>query len=327
MFEVLSMRSTLRLTLFVFVSLSFLPLLSQDSGKPKIDWKKGPVTADLGGVAEIKVPKGYLFTDKKGAQTLLELTHNLPDGDEVGALVPSSEDQNWFAIFEFEQIGLVKDEEKDKLDAGKILESIQKGTEEANDERKKRGWPAFHIAGWERSPFYDDQTHNLTWAIRGRSETGGHTVNHSVRMLGRRGIMRVDLVMGPEEYAGSLSDFNNLLTGFTYKQGSRYADFVSGDKVAEYGLTALILGGAGAAAIKTGLLAKAWKIILVAILALKKLVIVVFAALAAAIRKIWRWITGRKQEHDEAVPSVETEAETPSLQAKMAEEHDPNTIK
>ena len=273
------------------------------------------------------MPKGYLFTGKKGAQTLLELTHNLPSGDEVGALLPGSEDQDWFVIFEFDQIGLVKDEEKDKLDADKILDAIQKGTEEANSERQKRGWPAFHVVGWERSPFYDDQTHNLTWAIRGRSDSGGPSVNHSVRLLGRRGIMRVDLVMGPEEYAASLSDFNNLLTGFTFQQGHRYADFVRGDKVAKYGLTALILGGAGAAAVKTGLLAKAWKLILFAILALKKLIIVVFAAVAAMLRKVWQWITGRKQDHEEPVTPVEVEAETLPRQAETGYQQDSNLLK
>lgn len=326
-FEVLPMRNPSGLLLLAFVSLSLLSLSSQDSEKPKIEWKKGPTIWDLGGVAEINVPKGYLFTDKKGTQTLLELTHNLPSGDEVGALVPATEAQDWFVIFEFDQIGLVKDEEKDKLNADGILDSIQRGTEEANSERKRRGWSEFHVVGWERSPFYDDQTHNLTWAIRGRSDTGGPSVNHSVRLLGRRGIMRVDLVMKPEEYAASVSDFNRLLAGFTFQQGNRYADFVRGDKVAEYGLTALILGGAGAAAVKTGLLAKAWRLVLVAVLALKKLIIVVFAGLAAVLRKIWRWITGRKQEHEEPLPSVESKVETLPLEPRTGDQPDSDPLK
>jgi hypothetical protein len=69
-----------------FVVLSFLPLSSQDSQKPSIEWHRGPTIGNLGGIAEIKVPQGYLFTGKNGAQTLLELTHNLKSGNEVGAL-------------------------------------------------------------------------------------------------------------------------------------------------------------------------------------------------------------------------------------------------
>ena len=139
--------------------------------------------------------------------------------------------------------------------------------------------------------------------------------------------MSVDLVMGPEQYWASLSDFNNLLTGFTFQQGNRYADFVRGDKVAEYGLTALILGGAGAAAIKTGLLAKAWRFILVAVLALKKLVIVVFAGLAAIFRKLWLWITGRKRDSEGPLPPVEVKPEEGILQLGIGNDVDPGPPK
>ena len=54
--------------------------------KPAIDWQKGPLKASLNGVAEVTVPEGFLFTDRKGAQKLLELTENIPNGKEVGAI-------------------------------------------------------------------------------------------------------------------------------------------------------------------------------------------------------------------------------------------------
>ena len=50
--------------------------------------------------------------------------------------------------------------------------------------------------------------------------------------------------------------------------GQAYSDWRSGDKVAKYGLTALIVGGAAAAAVKTGLLFKFWKLIVAGFLAL-----------------------------------------------------------
>ncbi len=70
-----------------------------------------------------------------------------------------------------------------------------------------------------------------------------------------------------------------LLGGYQFVEGKRYAEFREGDKLAGYGLTALIAGGAGAAAVKLGLfkvLAKAWKLVVVGFLAvlafLKRLV-------------------------------------------------------
>jgi len=293
--------------------------------EPKIDWQTGPTVGDLGGVAQIKIPKGYAFTGKKGAQTVLELTHNLPDGTEIGALIPTAKDQNWFVIFEFDDIGFVKDEEKDKLDSAAILESIQKSTDAANETRKQKGWSSFHVVGWETPPFYDEQTHNLTWAIKGESETGKVSINRSVRLLGRRGVVRADLVLAPEEYAGTVPNFNALLGGFTFQPGSRYADFVRGDKVAEYGLSALILGGAGAVAVKSGLLGQLGKGILAVVLALKKLIIVVFAAMAAGFKKLWNWITGRKSEKVESEAPAQLEQGTPAQleqQSSVAEPED-----
>ena len=253
--------------------------------KVRIDWQDGPTTGKLGSIAEIQIPEGYRFADKVGAQRLLVLTHNLTNGRELGVIV--SKNAGWFMIFEFEDSGYVKDDEGDKLDADAILKSITDNTERANQERAKRGWTPIHILGWERSPFYDPQTHNLTWASRLKSD--GHAddtaVNHSVRILGRHGTMNVDLVASPTEYAGLPEKFNALMGGFHYTDGNRYSDFASGDKVAEYGLTALIVGGGAAVALKTGLLAKLWKFIIMGLV-----------AAGAAIKKAFKAIFGREEK-------------------------------
>ena len=59
-----------------------------------------------------------------------------------------------------------------------------------------------------------------------------------------------------------------ILTGFRFREGQRYAEWRSGDKVAQYGLGALVVGGGTAVAAKTGLLAKLWKPILAVIVAI-----------------------------------------------------------
>jgi len=45
-----------------------------------------------------------------------------------------------------------------------------------------------------------------------------------------------------------------MIGGFSYSSGYKYAEWRSGDKVAAYGLTALVAGGAGVALVKSGLL-------------------------------------------------------------------------
>ena len=262
---------------------------------PVIDWQSGPSVGELGSNARITIPDQFLFTGTKGAQKLLELTHNLPSGDEVGAIVPQgdSDADQWFVTFEFRQVGFVKDDDKQEIDADALLESIRTGTEAANAERARKGWSTFSVVGWEKAPYYDATTHNLTWAIRGRSQSGVESINHSVRVLGRRGTMDVDLVLPADQYAANVGRFEAMMSGFTFQDGHRYADFVKGDKVAAYGLTALIAGGAGVAMAKSGLLAKLGKLIIVALLAMKKLIVVLVLGVLAGLKKMINVIRGR----------------------------------
>src|SRR5271154_5505439 len=103
---------------------------------------------------------------------------------------------------------------------------------------------AFHVVGWSHTPFYDTRTHNLTWAVLGKSQEAGkpeeRSVNYSVRLLGRQGIMKADLILSPSEVTQVVPQFDTLLDGFSFFPGQTYADWRSGDKVAKYGLTALI---------------------------------------------------------------------------------------
>ena len=132
------------------------------------------------------------------------------------------------------------------------------------------------------------QTHNLTWStiVRGKG-TSSQSINHSVRLLGRGGVMHADLVADPAQVGSAVDAFDNILGGYSYVTGQRYSEWREGDKVAAYGLTALIAGGAGVAAAKLGLFGKAWKLILTLPLALKRLVIVVVAAVCAFFKKIF----------------------------------------
>jgi uncharacterized membrane-anchored protein len=78
----------------------------------------------------------------------------------------------------------------------------------------------------------------------------------------------VALVASPAEMGNALPEFNSAMSQFSYTPGNRYAEFTRGDKIAEYGLAGLIAGGAGVALVKTGVLQKFWKLIVVGAIAL-----------------------------------------------------------
>ncbi|MEI6676735.1 MAG: DUF2167 domain-containing protein [Verrucomicrobiota bacterium] len=230
-----------------------------------LDWKTdgaGP----LGATATIKVPRGYRFTGSAGTLKLMEAFGNLTNGSELGYIAPF--DMGWFAVFEFENCGYVKDDEKGKLNAAEILKQLKDGQVEANKELTKRGMPTLEVIGWQTPPFYNPQTNNLEWAVRLRGSGGGDMINYKTKLLGRRGVMDVVLVCDENQLSSVIPEYQRLLKGFAYQQEESYAAFSKGDKIATYGLTGLIVGGGLLAAAKTGLLAKLWKPIAIGLVAI-----------------------------------------------------------
>lgn len=233
----------------------------------ELAWVEGPTTAQIAGKATLKVPEGYAFLDPAGAREFNRLTENPDSG--VDEYVLAKDDLSWVAFFTFDPVGYVKDDEK--LEADDLLKSVTEGTEASNEERKRNGWDAVHVTGWAFKPQYDGGIKSLEWAFRLKGEKSeGESVNYNTRLLGRRGVMQVLLVTGQDGLQTSVSDFKARLPGFSFTDGERYADFRPGDHVAEYGLAALVTGGAAAVAAKKGVFAaigifllKMWKLLLV----------------------------------------------------------------
>jgi len=277
-----------RRTLLALVALlSPAVVLAQQQG-PKVNWVVGPKTVDLGQVAQLSLPEGYVFLNAADTRTLQEAVGNVPDGKEVGLVAPASDDENWYVVFDYAQVGYIKDDEKDKIDADAILKGISQGTEEANKVRAEKGASAIHVVGWQQPPQYDESTHNLTWAIIGQDDEGGRVVNFNVRLLGRKGVVSATLVEDEAKIVAARPHLDRILSAFSYKPGSRYAEFRSGDKMAEYGLAALVAGGAGAVAAKTGLLAVLFKVLAKGGKAIVLLVAGAVAGLMSLLKRIFQ---------------------------------------
>lgn len=239
-----------------------------------VTWQKGPSVGELGVTAQVKVPEGYVFVGPSDTRVIMEANHNPLSNKELGFVAPANE--TWYAVFEFDDVGYVKDDEKDSLDANAMLDSIRKGTEEGNKERLRRGWPTMTIIGWEQTPHYNELTHNLEWAIRAQTE-GEPVINHNTRLLGRGGVMEVTLVADPAVMAETLPKFKQMLSGFEFKTGHRYAEFRAGDKTAAYGLTGLVVGGGTAVLVKSGAFKWIWKALVAAGVFLSGLVKKIFS--------------------------------------------------
>ena len=113
-----------------------------------------------------------------------------------------------------------------------------------------------------------------------------HTLNYDVRVLGREGVLSMQAVAPMDQLAQVRTEMRPLLDVAEFNEGYRYAEFNSKtDRMAEYGLGALIAGGVAA---KLGLFAKLFAVLLAA----KKFIIIGLIALGGILAKMF----GKKKD-------------------------------
>ncbi|MFE8604067.1 DUF2167 domain-containing protein [Archangium violaceum] len=267
---------------------------AQEEAGPAFNWQPGPRKVELGHELTLDLPEAHLFLEKAEASRLLEMNGSFYNDNLLGVVTSKDESSSWIVIVRYEDEGYIKDDEK--IDAQELLTAIQEGTEEANKERVERGFKPLHVKDWSEAPHYDKARHHLIWALDAISDNGT-SVNYSTRVLGRRGYVSMNLVVEPEGLAHSKPHMAKLLESTRFNPGARYEDFQEGtDKVAEFGLAGLVLGGAGVGAAKlakVGILAKFGKFFVALLVAGKKAIIPLVLAFGALASKLFG---GKKTE-------------------------------
>lgn len=248
------------------------PVLAAEAAPPKLNPEHGPKTIELGAQGTLKLPAGYVYLNERDASALLSYWGNPGPHEVMGMVLPADEKSTWALSLRFRPEGYVKDEDAKTWNAEELFNSVKEGTEASNEERKKIGGGELHIVDWVQKPSYDGATHRLVWGIRaeavddaGRKED---TVNYHTYVLGREGFIEMNLMTDPKGLPAAKPSADELLGATSFKDGKRYEDFSAAtDKVATYGLAALVAGGV---AKKVGLLAtigllfaKFWKVILI----------------------------------------------------------------
>ncbi len=239
--------------------------------------------------ATLKLTPEFRYLDAKDAQRVLEdLWGNPPDSDILGMLVPTSAplsdpDKSWAVVLTYSDDGHITDADAAKINYDDMLKEMQKSTSDDNPERVKQGYHAIQLVGWAQPPHYDATSNKLYWAkelsFDGSSE---HTLNYDIRALGRGGYLSMNAIAGMDQLPVVQRDMQKVLALTEFDSGKKYTDFnASTDKVAAYGLGALVVG---AVAAKAGLFAK----LFVALLAAKKIIFAGIIAFGAAISRFFK---------------------------------------
>lgn len=213
----------------------------------ELNWYKSGSIGKLTDKAEFKVTDDYTFLSAADTDKFLKLNGNLPQGNSYTI---ASTKTNWFGILNFSPEGYVKDDEK--IDADALLKTLKERNVAANEERRKQGYPTLILEGWFFPPRYDTENKRLEWGTKLRDENQNLTVNVSTKILGRSGYTSAILATSPDTLNEDLEDFKKALKNFDYVSGEKYSEWKQGDKIAAYGLGALVVGGAAAVATSKG---------------------------------------------------------------------------
>ncbi len=287
------MRSSL---LCFALSLCLLPLstLAQDTPdidpetyynqlEASLDYQSGTVEV-ANGIATLDLPASLEYLDPADTETVIVGWGNPPGGESLGMIVPAGidpfSDAGWGVIITYAEDGHVDDSDAAAIDYDELLAQMQAETREESEARQEAGYGSMQLVGWAAPPHYDAQGHKLHWAKHLRFDEG-ESLNYNIRVLGRRGVLQLNAVAGMHQLADVERDMDEVLGAVAFNDGHRYDDFVDGDRIAAYGLGALVTGKLAA---KAGLFAGLLKLLLAG----KKFLILAIVGLVAIFRRFFR---------------------------------------
>jgi uncharacterized membrane-anchored protein len=275
-----------------------VPTMTKESFLASLHFQQGDIVLP-GNIATLKLPASFRYLAPADAErVLVDAWGNPPGAKTLGMIVPAAagplDEQGWGVVITYDKDGHVKDGDADSIKYDELLKEMQESIAESNAARKEKGYGTMALLGWAEAPRYDKASHKLYWAKELKFDGAEHnSLNYNIRVLGREGVLVLNAVAGMDQI-GHIRGEMQTVTAFTeFNPGNRYADFDSKtDKVAEYGLAALVAGGVAA---KLGFFGKLFALLL----AFKKLIFVGLAVAGTSLFKLF----GRKKEA--AMPPVE----------------------
>lgn len=258
-----------------------------DKAANAFTYQAGEITLP-GEMAALKLNKNYKFLDSKQAKTVIEEIWGNPESDApLGMIVPANFDPTsaggWAIIVTFSEDGYVNDEDAEKIDYTKLLTEMKEEIAKENIERKKENYPTIELVGWATPPKYVKAEHKMYWAKELKFEGDEtSTLNYNIRVLGRKGVLVLNAVADMQSLKEIEKATPEILSMVEFTKGNTYADFnKDSDKVAGYGIAALVAGGLAA---KVGLFKGLW----IAILAFKKFILFGIFAVGSAVASLWK---------------------------------------
>lgn len=208
----------------------------------------GPAEIKLQDQAVINLSKGFVFIPQPEAGKLSEAWGNSNSKELVGLIFSDNDKDNYMVVVKYFSAGYIKDDDAKNWDTKELFNGLKEGTEKNNEERVKKGIPELEIIGWVQEPTYDADKKQLVWAMSAKDKgskaaPNKQSINYNTYILGREGYLTMNLVTSLDKINVYKPAIGQLLGSTAFVDGKKYTDFNSStDKVAEYGLAALVAG-------------------------------------------------------------------------------------
>ncbi len=280
-----------------------LPLLAQDLAETPptaeevltaLEAQGGTITLP-GDIATLQLPSDFVYLTPENTEVLLVDGWGNPPGNEtLGMVLPAGinpiAEEGWGVVVTYDEDGYISDAEADEIDYNDMLADMKESSIAESEERVNQGYGSMLLVGWAEPPRYDKATHKYYWAQEYDTDNDINSLNYNIRVLGRQGVLNLNAVAGMNQIDTIRTEMPDLLAVTDFTQGNRYEEFdASTDRVAEYGLAALVAGGVAA---KMGLFAK----LAAFLIAFKKIAFVAIAALIAGFSKFFRGKSADKSD-------------------------------
>jgi uncharacterized membrane-anchored protein len=255
----------------------------------------GPKTITIFDQATLDLPADFTFIPNPEATNIMRAMGNQVSEGFDGLIMPKAGDTWWFITVNYSDSGYIKDDEAKDWKTDEMLQSMKDNAVQVNEERVKRHLPEVEVAGWVQTPMYYNDNHEVIWSVatkaKGVSDEQGQGVNYNTLVLGRHGYISMNLITALSSVESLKPTSKILIDQLHFVEGKRYSDVnFDTDKIAEYGLAALITG---VAAKKLGLIA----LITVFLAKFAKVI-----ALSLFGGTLWykKWMSKKKQQENDS---------------------------
>ena len=199
--------------------------------------------------ATLRIPQGFSFLDAVDTERVLTQAWGNPPGSGLqGMLLPDGvtpfDPGAWAITIAYEETGHIAGDTGVQLDADGLMTRMQRDAALETETRRLEGYESFEVVGWMLQPRYEAASHTLSWGrVLHFGSLQGNTLNISIRVLGRQGMLAFELVADEANSKDVESAIPALLAMSTFDPGQRYEDFnPESDRLAVIGLEELITG-------------------------------------------------------------------------------------